>query len=120
MDTGSAVVVLLIVVWGALEYRRREQNHTEVLSSLEQGRWSGPQTSVLPASKLVGEALVAILLAATSALMFQAARRGVSPRLLLDAMGVLFAAMTAVVGGMLLRDSRRRWQRPSDSGPEEP
>ena len=108
MDTGSAILVLLIVAWGALEYHRREQHHEALLSSREQGRWVSPQTSTPPASKIVGEALVATLLAATSVLMFHAAIRGASSGLLLAGMGALFAAMTVIVAMMLLRDARRR------------
>lgn len=108
MDTGSTIIVCLIVVWGALEYHRRERSHKALLDALEQGRTLGAHRNSPRAATIVGEALVAILLGATSTLMIHAASRGADASLLLYGMGTLFVAMTLVVALMLLRDARRR------------
>jgi len=120
LDTGSVIVVLLIGVWGGLEYHRREQKHKAILASFERGGLEHPQTSPPAVSRLFGEALVAILLAAGSALMFAAGLKISSSHLLLFSMGALFLAMTVIVALMFLRDARYKGRTSRVSSVEEP
>ena len=120
MDTGSVIVVLLIGVWGGLEYHRREQKHKAALESLGHGGLKHPQASPPAVAKLFGEALVAILLAAGSALMCIAGLKGESSNLLLYSMAAVFLSMTVIVALMFLRDLTHRRRMTGVSTQEEP
>lgn len=120
MDSGSALIVALIVVGGGFEYYRRERNHRAMLASLERGQWVPLQARSPAVWRLLGEGLVAILLAAASALMFYAGLRGTPSRTVLYGMGTLFCAMMVIVALMLVRDARQRRQSSSASLGEKP
>lgn len=120
MDQSSVIVLILIAAWGGLEYRRRERKHKALLVSLEQAGWQLPPSSAATLSKLIGEVLVAVLLAASSGLMFYAGMAGTRTYSLLYFLGALLFAMMVIVVLMFLRDAGRRSAASTVSGTEEP
>jgi|WetSurSiteA1Bulk_404760.scaffolds.fasta_scaffold133237_2 hypothetical protein len=120
METGSVAVTLVIAVWGVLEYQKRERHHKDLLACLEQGHYGRPQASSPSMGKLLGEALLTILLAAVSVLMFGAGLREDFSGPVLYGMAALFSAMMVIVALMLVRDVRRRGSTSHTSRAEKP
>ena len=120
MGTGSIIIAVLIAIWGALEYERRERNHKKLLDALRAGRGMPTRGRFPSLSVLCGEGLVAVLLAGTSAFMLSAGLRTAIPGPVLIGMGVLFAVMMLLVCLMLVRDVRLRRQPSTKIGGTNP
>ena len=108
MSTGSVVLLILIAVWSTLEYQRRERKHKALLALLAKGTSLCSGTIAPAAWKLLGEAVLAVLLAITCVMMLYGGGRQLASPGLLYGMGALFGAMMVLTLLMLARDVRKR------------
>jgi hypothetical protein len=108
MSTGSVILVVLIAVWGVLEYQRRERKQKTLLASISQGAPLAGRTIAPAVWKLLGEATVALLLGATSVLMLYGGGQDRADPGLLYGMSALFGVMMVLILLMLVRDMRTR------------
>jgi hypothetical protein len=107
MDYGSLATTIAIVVYGAVEYRRRERLHRAELAMVRRGEIPSPREPRHPLTSLmtIGGA-AALILVSEGILLYMGSRfpRNISK---LAVIGVIFLFMLFALSLMFFRDLRR-------------
>jgi hypothetical protein len=112
MDYGSLAITIAIIVYGVVEYRRRERLHRTELALVRRGETPPTREPQHPALALASIGATGILILVSEGVLIYAGSRFPRNFKPLAVVGVIFLLILIPVISMFRRDLRRYRSRP--------